>query len=58
MGKFEGKRQLVRPRSRWENNIEMNIEEVGWGDMDWIDVYQDRDKCLLLVKVVMNLRIP
>jgi hypothetical protein len=58
MGKFEGQRPLVRPRSRWEDNIEMNLEEVGWGDMGWIDVYQDRDKCLVLVKVVMNLRVP
>ena len=43
VGKPEGKRPLGRPRSRWENNIEMNLQEVGFGSMDWIELAQDRD---------------
>jgi hypothetical protein len=40
----EGKRPLGRPRRRWVDNIEMNVREIGWDDMDWIDVAQDRDQ--------------
>jgi hypothetical protein len=43
VGKPEGKRQLGRPRNKWEDNIEMDFQEVGCGGMDWIDVAQDRD---------------
>jgi len=44
VGKPEGKRQLGRPRCRWENNIKMNLQEVGCGEMDWIDLAQDRGR--------------
>jgi len=43
-GKPEGKRQLWRPRRRWEDNIKMNIQKVGCGSMDWIELTQDRDR--------------
>jgi hypothetical protein len=44
MGKPEGKRPLGRPGSRWEDNIEVDLKEVGWGGMEWIDLAQDRDR--------------
>jgi hypothetical protein len=44
VGKPEGKRPLGRPRCRWENNIKMNLQEVGCGGMDWIGLAQDRDR--------------
>ena len=56
--KPEGKRPLGRPRRRWEDNIKMDLEEVGCGGMDWIDLAQDRDRWRALVNVVMNLRVP
>jgi hypothetical protein len=43
VGKPEGKRPLGRPRRRWEDNIRMDLGEIGWGGMDWIDLAQDRD---------------
>jgi hypothetical protein len=46
------------PRHRWENNIEMDLQEVGCGDRDWIDLAQDRDRWWALVDVVMNLKFP
>jgi hypothetical protein len=52
------RRPLERPRRRWEDNIKMNLEEVGWGYMDWIDMAQDRDRWRALVSAVMNLRVP
>ena len=58
MGKPEGKRPLGRPRHRWEDNIKMNLQEVGCGGMDWIDLAQDRDRWPALVTAVMNLRFP
>ena len=58
MGKREGKRPLVRPRHRWENNIKMDRQEVGWRRNDWIDMPQRRDRWWALVNVVMNLRVP
>ena len=58
VGKPEGKRPLGRPRRRWEDNIKMDLEEVGCGSMDWIDLAQDRDSCWALVNAVMNLRVP
>ena len=58
MGKPEGKRLLGRPRRRWENNIKLDLQEVGCGGMDWIKLSQDRDRWQALVNVVMNLRFP
>jgi hypothetical protein len=57
-GKPEGKRPLGRPRLRWEDNIKMGFHEVGCGDMDGIDLTQDRDRWRALVNAVMNLRVP
>jgi hypothetical protein len=56
--KPEGKRPLGRPRSKWEDNIKMDLEEVGYGSMDWFQLGQDRDRWQALVIAVMNLRIP
>jgi hypothetical protein len=56
--KPEGKRQLGRPRCRWEDNIKMDLREIGWGVMDWTDLAQDRDQWKTLVNMVMNLRVP
>jgi hypothetical protein len=58
VGKPEGKRPLGRPRRRWEDNIRMDLREMGWGGMDWIDLAQDRDQWRALVNTVMNLRVP
>jgi hypothetical protein len=57
-GKPEGKRPLGRPRHRWEENMKMDLREIGWGDMDWIRVAQVRDQWKDLVNMVMNLRVP
>jgi hypothetical protein len=56
--KAEGKRPLGRQRRRWVDNIRMDLEEVGWGDVDLIDVAQDRDQWWPLVDTVMNLPVP
>jgi len=58
MGKPEGKRPLGRPRSRWDDNIKMDLKEVGCGGMDWIDLAQDRDRRRALMNAVLNLRVP
>jgi len=58
VGRPEGKRPLGRPRCRWEDNVKVDLQEVGWGDINWIDLAQDRDRRLVLVKAVMNLRVP
>jgi len=58
VGKPEGKRLLGRPRSRWEINIKTDLQEVGYGAMDWIELAQDRDRWRALVTAVMNLRVP
>jgi len=57
-GKPKGKRQLGRTRRRWEYNMKMDLEEVGWKGMDWVGVVQDRDRRRTLVNAVMNLRVP
>ena len=58
VGKPEGKRPLGRPRRRWDDNIKTDLQEVGFGSMDWIQVAQDRDRWRALVIAVMNLRVP
>ena len=55
-GKAEGKRPLGRPRRRWEDNIKMDLQEMGCGGMDWIELAQDKDRWLAFVNAVMNLR--
>ena len=54
--KPEGKSPLGRPRRRWEDNIKMDLQEMGCGGMDWIELAQDRDRWLAFVNAVMNLR--
>jgi len=54
----EGRRPLGRPRRRWVDNIRMNLQEVGFGYMDWIGLAQDIDRWRTLVSAVMNLRVP
>ena len=58
VGKPEGKRPLGRPRRRWEDNIKMDLQEVGGGCGDWMELAQDRDKWRALVNMLMNLRVP
>jgi hypothetical protein len=58
VGKHEGKRPLGRPRHRWEDNIKMDLQEVGCGGMDWIELAQDRDRWREIVNTVMNLQVP
>jgi hypothetical protein len=57
VGKPEGKRTLGRPRRRWEDNIKLDLQEVGCGGMDWIELAQDRNRWRTLVNAVMNLRV-
>jgi hypothetical protein len=57
VGRPEGRRPLGRPRHRREDNIKIDLQEVGWEGMDWIDMAQDRDRCRAVVSVVMNLRV-
>jgi hypothetical protein len=58
VGRTEGRRPLGRPRRRWEDNIKMNLREIGFRDVDWIHLAQDRDRWRALVNTVMNLRVP
>jgi hypothetical protein len=58
VGKPEGRRPLGTPRRRWLANIRMDLVEVGWGDVDWIGLAQDRDRWGALVDSVLNLRVP
>jgi len=57
-GKPEEKRPLGRPRHRWEDNIKMDLQEVGCGGVDWIELVQDRDRWRAFVTVAMNLWVP
>jgi hypothetical protein len=54
-GKLEGKRLMGRPRRMWVMNIKMNLREIGWDGVDWIDMTQDRDKWRALVNTILNL---
>jgi hypothetical protein len=58
VGKPERKRPLGRPRRRWEDNIKMDVEEVGGGRGDWMELAQKRDRWRALVSMVKNLRVP
>jgi hypothetical protein len=58
VGKTEGKRPLGRPRRRSVDNIRMDLGEVGWGDVDWIGLTQDRNRWRALVNSILNLRVP
>jgi hypothetical protein len=58
VGKSERKRPLGRPRRRWVSNIKIDLLELGWGDVNWIGLAQDRDKWRAVVNAVMNLRVP
>jgi len=58
VGKPEVKRPLGRPRCRWEDNIKMDLLEVGCGGMDWIELAQDRDRWWAVVNAVLNLQVP
>jgi hypothetical protein len=56
MGRPEGERQLERPRRRWEDGIRMDLREIGWGSVEWIQLAQDRDRWRALVNTMMNLQ--
>jgi hypothetical protein len=58
MGKPEGKRPLGKPRRRWEDNIKMDLGEIGWGVMDMIDLVHKREQLRFRVNTVMNFRVP
>ena len=58
VGKPEGRRPLERPRRIWEDNVKMDLQEVGGGCEDWMKLPQDRDRWWALVGTVMNLRVP
>jgi hypothetical protein len=57
-GKPEEKRPLGKPRRRWKDNIRRDLQKLGWGVMDCIDLHQDKERWRVLVNVVMNLRAP
>jgi hypothetical protein len=58
VGSPEGKKTLGRLRSRWVANIKMDLREIGWGGMDWINLAQYRDQRRALVNIAMNLQVP
>jgi hypothetical protein len=57
VGEPEGKRPLERPRRRWEDGIRMELSEIGWGGVEWIQLAEDRDRWRAVVSAVMNLRV-
>jgi hypothetical protein len=57
VGKPEGKRTLGRLRRRWEDGIKVDLREIGWGGVEWIQLAQDRDRWRAVVSAVMNLRV-
>jgi hypothetical protein len=58
LGKPEGNRPLIRPRRRWVDNVKMDLREIVWGGMGWIDLAQDRNQWRVLVNTAMNLWVP
>jgi hypothetical protein len=58
VGRPEGRQPLRRPTCRWDDTIKMDLQEVGWEGMDWIELAQDRDRWPALANAVMNLRVP
>jgi hypothetical protein len=58
VGRPERRRPLERRRRRWEDNIKMDLREIGFGDVDWIHLAQDRDRWRALVNKIINLRVP
>jgi hypothetical protein len=58
VGKPEGRRPLVRPRRRWMDNIKIDLREIEWDGVDWIELAQDREQCRALVNKVVNRRVP
>jgi hypothetical protein len=58
VGRPEGRRPLGRPRHRWEDNIKMDLGEIGFGDVDWIHLVQDRDRWRVLVSTVLKIWVP
>jgi len=57
VGRTEGKRPLGRSRCRWKDNIKIDLQEVGCGGMDWLELAQDRERWRAVVNAVMNLRV-
>jgi hypothetical protein len=58
VGRPKGRRPLGRPRRRWEDNIKMDLREIGFGDVDWINLAEDRDRWWVLANTVMNFWVP
>jgi hypothetical protein len=58
VGKHEERRPIGKPRRRWEDNIKIDLREVGWGGADWLNLAQDRDRWRAIVNTVMNLWVP
>jgi hypothetical protein len=57
-GKLEGKRPLRRPKHKWEDNVRMDLREIGWEGVDWMHLAEDGDQCQDVVNVLMNFQVP